>query len=227
MSTRDEAILALGRKLVEELGMTQSVDTLGRWLAHYLAELIKDAEEAGEAEGLFKKEKCFNAILQLWDHRNDTSRFTKPFEGIESICKSLEHLIQDYRGPAYLSKVGLESISKSERADTSWGYDIESIDTAAKTLIKHCLKKLAEEIPEETSTWKDIVDKIEDVDPVEVRFIKILERFDSDPDKTLIQDLDHKISVLKIMKSRTDQLLEDLHHQRDVILTKNKKTQTK
>ena len=33
-SARSEAILALGRRLVQELGLEPSVDTLGRWMAH-------------------------------------------------------------------------------------------------------------------------------------------------------------------------------------------------
>ena len=35
---RSDSVLALGKKLVDELGLDQSVDTLGRWMAHYIAE---------------------------------------------------------------------------------------------------------------------------------------------------------------------------------------------
>ena len=37
-------VLDLGRALVEELGLDPGVDTLSRWMAHYIAELIEDAE---------------------------------------------------------------------------------------------------------------------------------------------------------------------------------------
>jgi hypothetical protein len=44
-------VLALGRHLVAELQLEQSVDTLGRWLAHHVAELIARAEAAEDATG--------------------------------------------------------------------------------------------------------------------------------------------------------------------------------
>ena len=37
---RDDAILRLGRKLVAELGSERATDTLARWMAHDIAELI-------------------------------------------------------------------------------------------------------------------------------------------------------------------------------------------
>ena len=43
-SERYTAIVQLGKKLVEELALNNSVDTLGRWMAHHIAELIYDAE---------------------------------------------------------------------------------------------------------------------------------------------------------------------------------------
>ena len=47
---RSDSVLVLGKKIVDELGLDQSADTLGRWMAHYLAEKIEDAKAAtGEA----------------------------------------------------------------------------------------------------------------------------------------------------------------------------------
>ena len=47
----------LGKKLIDELGLDQSVDTLGRWMAHYIAEKMEDAQAAiGES----RDRKCPN-----------------------------------------------------------------------------------------------------------------------------------------------------------------------
>ena len=43
-------MLALGAKIVRELELEPSVDTLGRWLAHHQAELMLSAENAQGAE---------------------------------------------------------------------------------------------------------------------------------------------------------------------------------
>jgi hypothetical protein len=60
----------LGKKIVDELELTDSVDTLGRWMAHYIAELIERSEAALEEERESLKCECADTILRLWEHRN-------------------------------------------------------------------------------------------------------------------------------------------------------------
>ena len=52
---RSDSVLALGKKIVDELGLDQSADTLGRWMAHYLAEKMKDAEALPPTEPVSKR----------------------------------------------------------------------------------------------------------------------------------------------------------------------------
>lgn len=66
---RDDAILKLGRKLVVELGSERSTDTLARWMAHDIAELIHQVEHASDVESHMARNACRNAILALWQHR--------------------------------------------------------------------------------------------------------------------------------------------------------------
>ena len=40
-SEQQKAILELGKLFVKELDLEKSVDTLSRWMAHYVAEKIK------------------------------------------------------------------------------------------------------------------------------------------------------------------------------------------
>jgi hypothetical protein len=47
-------IINLGKKLVTELKLDNSVNTLGRWMAHYLAELMVAVENE---KSLIKKRK--------------------------------------------------------------------------------------------------------------------------------------------------------------------------
>ena len=43
-------VLELGKILVRELKLDPGVDTLGRWMAHHIAELIRAADEADDVE---------------------------------------------------------------------------------------------------------------------------------------------------------------------------------
>lgn len=66
----EEEILKLGKKLIKELELVYSVNTLARWMAHYLAELITNIEntELGEEKQKLKKE-CCDIILDIWGKR--------------------------------------------------------------------------------------------------------------------------------------------------------------
>ena len=55
--------------LVDELNLEPSVDTPGRWMAHYVAEVIARAQVSEGAEKAAAERECFEVILQLWKHR--------------------------------------------------------------------------------------------------------------------------------------------------------------
>ncbi len=62
--------MELGKHLVVELQLNDRGDWLRHWLAHHVAELIRDAEEAKDGEA--RKEAAQLAtetILKIWDHR--------------------------------------------------------------------------------------------------------------------------------------------------------------
>lgn len=62
--------MELGQHLVRELGIERGVDTLGRWMAHHLSELIEQAENASsDAERSIAKKEATATILKLWEHR--------------------------------------------------------------------------------------------------------------------------------------------------------------
>jgi hypothetical protein len=70
---RDAAVLRLGKKIVAELGLRDGTDTLSKWVAHDIAELIYDAEASGEANSSSARATCRNAIMALWKHRAGAS----------------------------------------------------------------------------------------------------------------------------------------------------------
>ena len=60
-------VLALGQQLVSEMGLENSVDTLGRWIAHHIAEFIVMSQNAPTAEERLKAERLAKtAIRRLW-----------------------------------------------------------------------------------------------------------------------------------------------------------------
>lgn len=78
-SKRSQDTVALGTRIVTELGLAESTDTLSRWMSHRIAQLMDDAahartralrDEAGEA--------CESLILRLWERRTAWPRGWPP-----------------------------------------------------------------------------------------------------------------------------------------------------
>src|SRR5258705_8486803 len=64
------AVSTLGARLVSELGLDDSVDTLGRWMSHRIAELMTRAEESElDEEKEIAKRECAILILKVWRRR--------------------------------------------------------------------------------------------------------------------------------------------------------------
>jgi hypothetical protein len=60
--------VTLGQTIVRELHLEASVDTLGRWMAHYLAELLAEAERPGPQQDAARR-RCSDFVLKLWEKR--------------------------------------------------------------------------------------------------------------------------------------------------------------
>ncbi|MFN0071314.1 MAG: hypothetical protein ACKVVP_07465 [Chloroflexota bacterium] len=91
-STEPQDVLALGRQLVDELGLEPGVDTLGRWMAHHVAELLSRAEtDPDEAERERAKERAVDTILRIWNHRSNISRLN-PLADLEPALVALSTL---------------------------------------------------------------------------------------------------------------------------------------
>ncbi|PHN51614.1 hypothetical protein [Pseudomonas syringae] len=97
--------MALGKKLVTEQGFDGSVDTLGRWMAHHIAELIQEAESANDDARPVKMAHVREAVLALWSHRHVIPNGRSPFAGMEPIFDALEMLRPGHTSLSILLKV--------------------------------------------------------------------------------------------------------------------------
>ena len=86
-------VLALGRHLVRELGFDDQRDTLGRWMAHHLAELINKAENgATGTERVRARKNATETILKIWEHRASLPGNAYPLAPYKDILKVLDRL---------------------------------------------------------------------------------------------------------------------------------------
>ena len=141
------SLLALGQKLVQELGLEESTDTLGRWMAHHIADLMINAENAIGDEKAAAERKCFDAILELWKHRSELPNGKRPFEDLEPVMRAIESLDPEDDTPRYYRAVRPpkgETVETSEQEE--WLSLVDGLDYTAKVLIGYCLTEAADAV---------------------------------------------------------------------------------
>jgi hypothetical protein len=89
-------VLALGQHLVRELNVDDRGDTLGRWMAHYIAELIAEVEKStSKKERLAAQQRAMAAILRIWEHRESLPGYAYPLAKYDGLLSVLDRLRPD------------------------------------------------------------------------------------------------------------------------------------
>ena len=159
---RCERVLALGRKLVDELGAEPPVNTLSRWMAHYVAELIHAASNAAPEERAAAERKCFETILELWGYRAELPDGKRPFENLEPIVRALESLDPDNEMPRFFRSVRGTIDRAEESSHTRSLLDfVDSIESTARSLIGYTLADAARSALDESKEWVAAAEKAE------------------------------------------------------------------
>ena len=186
VSIRSEAVLQLGKKIVEELELNHSVDTLGRWMAHYVAELIKDVETEDPEKQPEKLRVCYDAILKLWQHRNDLSGRSEIFFDVTPILRSLKSLDPVDDTPRYF-RSHREDLHEHENDPevSEWLKLADALDYSAKDLIRYCLAKASKKVINKAKDWTELNDSQDVADDIEIIVIRQLREENNLLDQTV------------------------------------------
>ena len=214
MSSQSKALLDLGKKLVNELGLDQSVDTLSRWMAHYLAELILDAESAEAEDKPSKQAKCVETILELWRRRTEFPSGRR-LENVEPILRALESLDPCDKKRRYFPWPRMvDQDAEPETEAGKWLKLADGLDYTARLLIRHCLQLAAQNAVDESKEWVDLAKSAGVEDDVEIRVLRML----SD-EATLMGRSEGDDSERKIIEDRIAKL-EDFQEMAAELLAK-------
>lgn len=197
-------ILALGRLLVIELGLEQSVDTLGRWMAHHISELIVEADKTG-SDKPDVEDRCREAVLALWKHIRFFPKGQHPIENIEPLLATIQALDPENQAYFYQSAAQTQ-IDQSTLSDEAknWLELSLGIDYSARLLISMCLKNVAQEIAEEKSDLLELARSLDADTPI-THVVRIL------TDEQEKSDGEQKVEVIreaiKTLRSRRERLM--------------------
>lgn len=214
-----KGVLDLGCALVKELDLDPGVDTLSRWMAHYIAELIDEAKTAKVEDRPAKLAMCADAILKLWDHRHQLPDGKRPFEDMEPIMRALASLDPEDDTPRfYRTQRAAIKKTKESKETVKWLELADGLDYSAKGLIRYCLAQAAQTAIDKSKTWVKLAEKAGLEDNIDFRVI----RFTSD-EKGLSEaqklkkmersQLEDRIKRLDGFKKMADALASDLRQQ--------------
>lgn len=134
--------------------MEPSVDTLGRWMAHHIADLIAKTESATEEEKSASEKACFDAILTLWKHRAELPNGKRPFEDLEPVIRAIESLDPADDTPRYFRSVQSPQRQSKEKSEVDQWLDmVRGLDYSAKSLIGYCLGEAARAAIDKSEEW--------------------------------------------------------------------------
>lgn len=212
-------VLDLGCALVKELNLDPGVDTLSRWMAHYIAELIDEAKTARVEDRQAKLANCADAILKLWDHRHQLPDGKRPFEDLEPIMKALASLDPEDDTPRYFRTQRRPTKKTKENKETvKWLELADGLDYSAKSLIRYCLAQAAQTAIDKSKAWVKLAEKAGLEDNIDFRVIRFtsVEKELSEAQKLKDiekRQLEDRIKRLDGFKKMADALASDMRRQ--------------
>lgn len=142
-------LCGFGRKLIDALQLEPN-DTLGRWMTHYLAERLQDAEGAAGPEKVGLEREIFDLILQLWKHRGNWPGHRRPFRETDDLVDKLRTFIDRSR-PWYFA----QNARASNHSPGDWVDKARTLDVAARDLITWCMNHAVAETSGDDSAWAE------------------------------------------------------------------------
>ena len=188
------ATFALGERLVAELKLVESTDTLARWMAHYVAELMVRAKNAPLPEHNKSHEACARAILDLWSQAQAFPVKPKPFNSVDRVIEAIDSLHPD-GGPHYRNDLWRAIDQRADDRDS----EVENflaialgIDDAARNLIHHVLAHASRAAGRDDSEWLELAQQLQEGDPLSQLRIRIVR---AGQDEAVLKD--HRIGHLE------------------------------
>jgi len=147
-SEQQKKVIDLGKKLVKELDLNDSRDTLARWMAHYIAELLVAIEDAKGREKEKLERKVFDLILSLWKHRWSMPNGKRPLEDFEPLLNMLQKLNTENKDPYFYPKLPFKQkkgkkLTSREKEFAGLLSMAESIDKIARVWLNEILHEAA------------------------------------------------------------------------------------
>jgi hypothetical protein len=177
-SSSYDDVVALGRELADSLDPN---DTLGRWMAHYIADLINRAEATPGADRDTLQRECAVEILRLWSHRHSFTNPERPMASYEPIYRTLARLDPDNSPWSFLRTFDRDTTPTADQLEINVLLKAAlAIEGAARDAVRELIVSAAEVASQKEAKWLDLAKQIRDEESGFVKAFRRLSRPRSD-----------------------------------------------
>ena len=218
-SEQYKKIIELGKGIVQELELNESRDTLGRWMAHHLAQLIAEAEQGPEDDASTVQQECRAAIFELREHILSIPTANRPFRDLEPVIETIRALNPEERIYFYQTRAQeVADNSDLSEAAKDWLKLSREIDYSARLLIQMCFDRVANETSGKLKEWIDLASDAGASDPKIARVIHQLEDLHGNGERSVKETrkkLQERLERLDSMVRLSELLTRDIQHELD------------
>lgn len=216
LSPQSEKILSLGRALVAQLEMGDRPDPVASWMAHYVAELMEEVQNATPNYRRSAQERCASAIFLLWEQRHNLPMSRRPFSKLEEMIRflaSLDPAREDINPFAEIREL-LGAASPEETLGEAVS-GIRQATIGAKSLISFLVRKAAGEVAMESADLREAALDNALGDAEDLKALKALEEILGAPPGSAMhsleiaemrRNLEHITALQRICKEATKEL---------------------
>lgn len=177
------AVLELGTLLAAELEQT---DTLGRWVAHYLAERMTGLEQKNGSERSLAEAEVADLILRLWSLRRQLPGKRLPLAEVDEVESAIARLTPGRRPWAYFGAFAIDTEPSTEDTETSATLTTALlVDRLAGDLVHGLIGRAAALAEENSAAWIKQAEKIGDGALRAIRRIRVADSFREDDTDSL------------------------------------------
>jgi len=152
--TRSRALIELGKRLVSDLDVAD--DLLASWMAHYVAQRIKEAEEAPDDVKAAATDSCARAVLDIWEHRSSLPDRVRPMKDLEPVLRALASLDLEQTDYRYYSEILREATRASADDANRWLSLATGLDYSARLVMQFALRSAAQVAASQAEPWVEM-----------------------------------------------------------------------
>lgn len=175
-------MLELGTLLASELEQT---DTLGRWMAHFIAERMSSLEQMSESERATADAEVADLILRLWSLRRRLPIGRLPLAEVDEVEAAIARLSPGRRQWAYFGAFSADTEPSTEETATNCTLKVAMlVDRLSGDLVHGLIGRAAALAEEQDAAWIKQAEKIGDEALGTVRRIQFADNDSEDADES-------------------------------------------